>query len=262
MKRIFALLAALLLFYAPFFRAQPDQPTDKKIPLLIPETPQETLPVNNLAPLLLHAQLKLEQGIVLAVEKSGKLSKLKLQVGQRVKTGQLLASVACPNEQQQIKQARATLARHQQAKQQLAAIHSINTLEIASVNNGYTEAKANLSVAEALISRCTIQAPFNGVITKVFTKPAQIVSVGEPVLEIRDDSNQNVELIAPSQELALVKLGQHYQISQPNNPKQTYLIELTGVSGHIDTATQTIKLYGQLKNSTPVLTSLVALNHH
>lgn len=249
MKRTFALLVTIIItFPLTFTHADTITSTNIKIlPLVAPEK-TETVPAAADKSEVLHAQLRTRPGIKLASEITGRIKHLALQDGQHFKTGQVLAKFSCPKEETQVAQLRTLFKQQTQVSKQLEETHSINTLEIDLANIEQTEAAAKLQVAEALLDRCVIHAPFAGKVIKRLAKDAQSVRVGDPLLEIANEDNQEVELLVSAMELQHIKLGKHYQVNLDNMNK-SYKIELTGVGGHIDPENQTVKIYGYIDNT-------------
>jgi multidrug resistance efflux pump len=268
MKRTFVLFITILLQTAFAYAQTEASALDKKIPALPSALSQESAPLSveqtHKPDLLLHAQLKVRQGILLASEVSGRINRLALRDGEHFMAGQVLANFSCPKEESRLTDLRAALTEQEHIRQQLDAMHSINTLEIDLANTGREEAKADVVVAEALLGRCVVYAPFAGKVVKRFAKSSQVVRVGDPLLEIIDENNQEVELLVPASEMSHIKLGKHYQVNLHDTAKP-YKIELTGLGGRIDPVTQTIKIYGRIENTStnagalPFSESIVAL---
>lgn len=256
MKRTFVLLITTLS-QAPFSYAEAEVSTLDIKPLgTLPalSSPVKTLPAIQAGKpdLLLHAQLKVRQGILLSSEMSGRINRLALRNGEHFKAGQMLANFSCPKEELRLVEVRTKLDNQQLVKQEIEASHSINTLEIDSANAAWEEAKADVQVAEALLGRCTVSAPFAGKVTKLFAKSSQTVRTGDSLMEVVDENNKEVELLIPAHEISQIKLGQHYQISQDKNTKP-YTIELTSLGGRVDAENQTVKIYGRIADMSATL---------
>jgi len=263
MKRTFVLLTTVLT-QPQYTYAQTDALTlDNTIPVESTDTSNYSdLPSatqNNKSDPLLYAQLKVRQGILLASEMTGRLNRLKLRTGQHFIAGQKLADFNCPQEQAQLTVVQTSLNKQEQLKQELEVSYSINTLEIDLVNAAYEEANANVHVAEAVLSRCTVYAPFSGKVVKFFAKSAQTVRAGDPLMEIIDDNNQEVEVLVPAREFSHIAVGQQYHVNRDNAAKP-YTIEITNLGGRIDPISQTIKMYGRIAEaSLPINGSHLAL---
>jgi RND family efflux transporter MFP subunit len=206
-----------------------------------PETPSETT-----APL--RAQIKARQSTLISSEMSARINQLKLRDGERFTEGQTLVSFHCSLEEAQLNKANATLekaVKTYQVKQRLEELHSIGALELAVAKAEEGEAKAEMQVGQAILSRCVIKAPFSGKVTDVLAKPYQTVKAGDPLLEILNDKELEVEFMAPSNSLPQLALGRHFKVSL-NETNKTYQGEITRLGGKVDPVSQTIKVYGRI----------------
>lgn len=196
----------------------------------------------------LRAQIKARQSTVIASEMNARITHLKLRDGDRFSEGETLVAFNCSLEEAQLNKARATLekaTKTNEVKKRLEELHSIGALELAVAKAEEGEAKAELQVAQAILSRCVIKAPFSGKVTDVIAKLYQTAKAGEPLLEILDDKNLEVEFIAPSSRLASVQVGKHFQVTISETGK-TYQAEIVRLGGKVDPISQTIKVYGRI----------------
>lgn len=248
MKRTFVLLITTII-HVQLSYAQKDVPAVVTPPALSSELPK-TLGAPPVAPqtsdILLHAQLKVPAGTVLASEMSGRISRFMFSSGAHFTAGQVLANLSCTKQAAKLAKVRTALEQQNQIKQQLVAMHSINTLEIDLANSEREEALADVQVAEALLARCSVYAPFSGRVVKLLAKSAQLVQPGDPLMEIIDENNQEVELLLSSREMLAIKPGQHYQINT-DDKAAPYTVELINLGGRIDAVNQTVKAYGRIE---------------
>lgn len=268
MKRSFVLLIGIIvLAQLQFTYAHIDTTAlNKKIPIVSDALTHfsSTLSVkddNKSAPML-YAQLKVKQGILLASQMSGRIQRVDLPEGGYFKSGQVLANFNCAKEKAKLTEARTLFNQQEKIKQQFIAMHSINTLEIDFAHAEWQEAKANVRVAKAILDRCMIYAPVTGKIVKLLVKPRQFVRVGQPLLEIVEERNQEVELLVPAREMQHIFVGKHYKVNQSQIVKP-YDIEITHLGGRVDPVSQTVKMYGHVVSksvmSLPQVDSQVAL---
>lgn len=205
----------------------------------------------------LRAQLKARQSTLISSEMNARISQLKLRDGDRFSEGQTLVSFHCTLEEAQLNKAKATLekaVKTYEVKQRLEELHSIGALELAVAKAEEGEAKAEMQVAQAVLSRCVIKAPFGGKVTDVVAKPYQTVKAGDPLLEILDDKDLEVEFMAPSKALPELAVGRHFQVTL-NETNKTYQAEITRLGGKVDPVSQTIKVYGRITDKTAELVS-------
>lgn len=196
----------------------------------------------------LRAQIKARQSTLISSEMNARIHQLKLRDGDRFSEGQTLVSFHCTLEEAQLSKAKATLekaVKTYEVKQRLEELHSIGALELAVAKAEEGEAKAETQIAQAVLSRCVIKAPFSGKVTDVLAKPYQTVKAGDPLLEILDDKDLEVEFMAPSKSLPTLETGRHFQVNI-NETNKSYTGEITRLGGKVDPVSQTIKVYGRI----------------
>lgn len=205
--------------------------------------------------LQLRAQLKARFSTLISSEMNARVSQLKLHDGERFEAGQVLVSFHCALEEAELHKALATLEKKRktyEVNQRLETLHSIGTLELAVAKAETAEAQAEVQIAEAMLARCTIKAPFSGKVAEIIARPYQSVRVGDPLLEILDDKNLEVEFIAPSKTLPQLVIGAHLQVTLDETNK-TYNAEIIRLGGKVDPVSQTIKVYGRITDKTAAL---------
>jgi membrane fusion protein (multidrug efflux system) len=200
------------------------------------------------AELHLRAQLKARQSTMIASEISARISQLKLHDGERFSAGQVLVGFHCTLEEAQLSKAQATLGKKVktfEVNQQLETRRSIGALELAVSKAEAEEARADLRIAQAMVDRCSIRAPFSGKVSEAIARPYQSVRPGDPLLEILDDKDLEVEFMASSRAMPNLAPGKHFRVTLDEVAK-TYQAEITRVGGKVDPVSQTIKVYGRI----------------
>ncbi|MGZ5049492.1 MAG: efflux RND transporter periplasmic adaptor subunit [Methylobacter sp.] len=196
----------------------------------------------------LRAQLKARQSTLIASEISARISQLKLHDGERFSAGQMLVAFHCSLEEAQLSKAQATLGKKTktaEVNQQLEARHSIGAVELAVSKAEAEEAKADLRIAQAMVERCAIHAPFSGKVSEVIARPYQSVRPGDPLLEILDDKDLEVEFMAASRAMPNLAPGKRFKVTLDEVGK-TYQAEITRIGGKVDPVSQTVKVYGRI----------------
>jgi RND family efflux transporter MFP subunit len=196
----------------------------------------------------LRAQIKARQSTLISSEMNARINQLNKRDGERFNEGDTLVSFHCSLEEAQLSKAKASLekaSKTYEVKQRLETLHSIGALELAVAKAEEGEAKAEMQVGQAVLSRCTIKAPFSGKVTDVSAKPYQTVKAGDPLLEILNDKELEVEFMAPSKSLPELSLGRHFQVTL-NETNKAYQAEITRLGGKVDPVSQTIKVYGRI----------------
>ena len=205
---------------------------------------------------LLRAQIKARYSTQIASEMAGRINLLKIRDGERFNAGQLLVGFHCNMEEAELSKAKATLEKKRkthEVNQKLAKLNSISTLELAVARTEEDEAKADVKMAEAGLERCTIKAPFSGKVVEVMARAYQSVKPGDPLLEIVNDKDLEIEFIAPSRALPKLQPGSNFKVTL-DETKLTYNAQIIRVGGRVDPVSQTIKVYGRIiDNSSELL---------
>lgn len=197
---------------------------------------------------LLRAQIKARESTQISSELSGRINQLKIRDGERFSAGQVLVGFNCSLEEAQLTKAKATLEKKQkthQVNQKLEKLKSISTLQLDVSRTEETEAQADVEVAKAILQKCTIRAPFSGKVVEVTARAHQSVRPGDPLLEIINEKDLEVEFIAPSKDLPKLKPGTTFKVSLIETGR-AYDGKIIRLGGKVDPVSQTIKVYGRI----------------
>jgi membrane fusion protein, multidrug efflux system len=212
--------------------------------------------VNSTKEQLLRAQIKARESTQIASEMAGRINLLKIRDGERFKKGQLLVGFNCNQEEAQLSKAKATLEKKRktyEVNKKLEKLKSISILELDVSRTEEDEAKAEVRVTQAILEKCTIKAPFSGKVVDVTARAYQSVGLGEPLLEIINEKDLEVEFIAPSKSMPQLKPGNTFKVTldETGNTHKAVIIRL---GGRVDPVSQTIKVYGRItENSSELL---------
>ncbi|MEQ1543977.1 efflux RND transporter periplasmic adaptor subunit [Methyloglobulus sp.] len=216
---------------------------------------------------LLRAQIKARESTQISSEMSGRITQLKVRDGERFSAGQVLVGFHCSLEEAQLSKAKATLEKKRkthEVNQKLEKLNSISTLQLAVSKTEEDEAKADVRVTQTMLERCTIKAPFSGKVVEVTARAYQSVREGEPLLEIINEKDLEVEFIAPSRTLPQLKPGKTFKVTLDETTK-TYKASIIRLGGRVDPVSQTIKVYGRITDNSaellPGMSGAIQLTH-
>ncbi|WP_234267092.1 efflux RND transporter periplasmic adaptor subunit [Hydrogenophaga sp. NFH-34] len=189
----------------------------------------------------------------LGFESSGRISAILVDVGDRVRSGQVLARLDEAPALRRIEKAeadriaaaatlteRTTQLRHNES---LAKDQIVSPVTLESAQTQYRLAQSQLQAAEAALALARrelalsrITAPFDGVIVARNVQPYSDISAGLAVFQI--EAGQTLEVVAmlPEAVAARIAPGQAAQasISQPAQPSATLPLKLERISSRND----------------------------
>lgn len=185
---------------------------------------------------------------VLSSEISGKITGLALREGDSFAMGDRLIGFHCAVEMARQQAASAhvrAMEKTLESKRRLLKLNSIGPLDVAIAEAEADKARAEYATQTAIVDTCRIEAPFDGKVATVHVSRYQYVTVGEPLLEILDDSTLELEMIVPSSWLAWLAPGTRFTV-RIDETGGDYGAEITHVGAHVDAISQSVKVIGRI----------------
>ena len=192
----------------------------------------------------IRAQLSPRRFTTIAAEIGGRISRIAVTEGGRIKAGQVLVSLDCAMQQAQLQKAKAVLQAAEKtfgANVRLAELHSVGKVELDVSESEVAKAKADVASNSVVLSKCAIVAPFSGRVAEQKAREQQYVQPGQALLEIIDDSVLELEFIVPSRWLAWIKAGAVFQVRIDETGK-TYPAKVQRIGARVDAVSQSVKL--------------------
>ncbi len=149
----------------------------------------------------------------LAFEIPGKISEVKVDIGDQVIKDQILAVLDPSEMQANLNQA---LARFNLASQALVRFEDlkakgfISNQELDRANSEYLIAKAQVDLYTVKLEQTKIRAPFTGFIQNRFLDAGVVVSPGIPILEIIDSTSVEAHVSVPANTIEHLTIGDSY----------------------------------------------------
>lgn len=184
---------------------------------------------------------------VLSAEIAGRLTDLPVEEGAAFAAGDVLAAFDCALYEAQLNQAEAAAlaARRQLANnRQLAQYNSIGALEVALSEAAVLEAQATVEVAQVIVDRCTVTAPWDGVMAAHLAQAQESVGEGADLVAILAAAGEEIDLIVPSAWLAWLAPGQPFDFAVDElGSSHRAVVERLGA--RVDPVSQTVRVTGR-----------------
>ena len=194
----------------------------------------------------------------LGAKVSGFVTELSVDVGSRVRAGQVLARLAVPELDAERNALRAQVAAQRSEydrTEMLAARNSVTQKALAEARNRLDAAIAREAEIDAQIAYATIEAPFDGVVTARAIDPGDMVhqasspkGSGEPLLKVAKLDVIRVKTYVPEREAVWANAGDAATIAFDALPGQIFSGTVARLSGAIDPATRTMLVEIDLAN--------------
>jgi RND family efflux transporter MFP subunit len=203
---------------------------------------------------------------------SGYVKKWYVDIGAKVKAGQLLATVDVPDQDAQLAQARADL-NTAVANQRLSAQTARRWNDLAKQNavapQDVDEKNADLAAKSAMVASAqqnvqrladltkfkSITAPFDGTVTSRGVDVGALVTVptsgatAVPLFTVADDSKIRIYVNVPQNYSNLIKPGMTAHFTVPQHPGEIFDATLAATAGSVNANTGTILIQLQADNA-------------
>jgi membrane fusion protein (multidrug efflux system) len=183
---------------------------------------------------------------------SGYLRRVKVDKGDRVKQGDILATVESPETDQQVAAAKSNLrlkAVLAARARRLAPSGVISKSELDNAVEGERSAQADYKRTRALQDYETVRAPYAGTITARNVDPGALVSANTALFELADPSRLRIDTYVAQDIAQFVKAGDPVEITQDERPGVTVHAAISRLSDALDPRTRTMLAEIWLDNS-------------
>lgn len=206
--------------------------------------------------LVLPTTLRGNSETTLVARSNGYVVAIKKDIGDSVKQGDVLATLAAPEQDQELALAQANYAQVQ-GRTDLAQLTAdryeslrlkdgISQHELDEKRSELLQQRANLAAAQAEVNRLeqlrglrTIVAPFSGVITHRAVDIGDLVTAGnKPLFSLTQIDPLKLTIWLPQASASQIKIGQNVKIKLNEYQQETFDAKVDRVAGGIDSQTR------------------------
>ena len=238
-----AVISILMMCGVTLSACSKEKPSTEQTPVVMVAQPNTT-----------HDELKSYAGDVqarqqtaLAFRVAGQITERYVDVGDRVKVGEVLAKLDVKDAQLQLNSAQAQLEAAQSAAKnaedefkrfkQLLPINAVSRSQYDTVENQYKSAMASLKQAQSNYAVSRNQTGYNqlianknGIITERNIEIGQVIAAGQAAYQVAIDGDREVVIGVPEQAVSDIQVGQNAWItlwSKPENRFAAYIREIS-----------------------------------
>ncbi len=202
---------------------------------------------------------------------TGYLKSIRVDKGDWVKKGELLAEIEVPELEQKLQRARANLAVRRGTYERLQRVWETDRRLVARedvdiAQGQFEQAKAEVEELEALVGYTHIVAPFDGVVTARFVDPGALIqasghggaletegsSPGKgnngPIVTVAAIDTLRVYVYVPEEETSLVKVGIPVTLRLREFPGREFTASVTRFATALDLSTRTMLVEADIEN--------------
>ncbi len=157
-----------------------------------------------------------ENGASLSFTTGGTILQLRVKVGDRVRRGQLIATVDPTQVRNSYDMARSTRLQAEDAYGRMKQLHdkgSLPEIKWVEAQSQLQQAVAAEGIAKKSLADCQLHAPFDGVISEKYAEVGQNAAPGVPIVKLVTTGTLNVMISVPEGDMASIRVGQRARIA-------------------------------------------------
>lgn len=199
----------------------------------------------------LPADLRPLRRATLSAEVAGNLEELRVEEGDRIRRGEILARIDTRALEQNVAEAEAVerraLARFERANR-LFEKRSITQQQLLDAVTDRDVATARLASARLALQKSSIRAPWEGEVARRRAEVGDYVAPGQPVLEILDSSRLKVRASAAAADVRFLTVGSPVSFHLEGREGEAFSGELVRLAAELDPATRTLEVEAEIPN--------------
>lgn len=175
----------------------------------------------------------------------GECVEVKVEEGDKVKLGDVLALLETRELEAQLQQTRVNV---QQTKYQMQKAEEqfneglLSQYEVDNARFMHEQALATLNIQEVQLSNQTIRAPIDGVVTQRNIQQGMMIATGIPIFSIVDPNSYFLPISPPERELQRLRIGQEARVTIDSIEGREFIARLRRINPSVDPLSGTVRV--------------------
>jgi len=197
-----------------------------------------------------------QMSVALTPWSSGKLARLSVSAGERVKAGQIIAELDHDNEEILVERARIELDDAQETFERLTQLASSDTASRVQVINAelaLAKARLNLQDAELMLARRTIRAPIDGVVGILPVDVGNYVTASHILARLDNRDKILIDVWLPERFVPQIMTGQEVTARAIARGGEIFRGSVSAIDNALDEASRTLRVRVEIDNEKDLL---------
>ncbi|MEE9580225.1 MAG: HlyD family efflux transporter periplasmic adaptor subunit [Nitrosomonadaceae bacterium] len=186
---------------------------------------------------------------------AARINKLNVTLGSTFSAGKTLITFNCNAPRARLAMAKAELSgavETHTAKLRMQGLEQAGDVEVALAASVVAKARAEVRLGELQISYCSVLAPWDGRVAKVYVRNHMTVTPGQPMLDLVKSGPLRLRVNVPSRLLSQLKVDSQFEVTIDETGK-TYQASVAAINSRVDSVSQTVEIEGLMTQSFPEL---------
>lgn len=199
----------------------------------------------------LPADLQPLHRATLAAEVGGAVESVRVDLGQAVAAGQILATIDERSAAQQVAEAEAWLRQANLQHERATNLFDRKAVTKAALLDATTNrdvAEARLASAKLQLEKSRVTAPWGGRIAARHVETGAFVAPGSPLFELVDASRVKVHALARSGDVPFIEVGREVEVTLDAFPEERFTTRIERLGAELDPASRTLVVEAEIAN--------------
>jgi membrane fusion protein (multidrug efflux system) len=239
----FALLAAALPLTAQV-QGQGTPPPGQGGAISAPPKPKPAAAENEIAALIVASE-----ETTLSAQMAGRIKRVAVGLGEQIRKGAPLIEFDCSEQQAQLEAADAEFRAAREthlARLRLQALGAAGELEVTVAAASADKARGQLTLREAQLAYCKVEAPFGGNVARLRVKNSESVQLGQALVDLVNPATLKAQMFVPAAWVAWLKVGAPLTI-QVRETGQSFRAHVAKMNSRVDGVSQQLELEARIE---------------
>ncbi len=182
---------------------------------------------------------------------AARINKLNVTLGSTFSAGKTLITFNCNVPRARLDMVKAELSgavETHTAKLRMQGLEQAGDVEVALAASVVAKARAEVKLGELQISYCSITAPWDGRVAKIYVRNHMTVTPGQPMLDLVKSGPLRLRANMPSRLLSQLKVGSEFEVTI-DETGETYQAIVIAINSRVDAVSQTVEIEGLMTQS-------------
>ena len=157
------------------------------------------------------------QNFVLTAPFPAKVMSINIKKGRQATAGEVIAVLKSETVESTYEMARATLDQARDAYERMMKIYPGGVTEIQKMEmtTNLRKAEASFKAAQDALDKCTVKAPYSGIVDEVYIEEGVDLALSSPIAKILNVSDVEIHFPVPENEIKAIRVGDRAQVTVP-----------------------------------------------
>ena len=214
-----------------------------------PEAPKAPEPVKPSAEPEVAALIVAGEETTLSSQMAGRIQKVSVGLGDKVKKGARLIAFDCSEQQAQLETAQAEFRAAREthlSRLRLQALGAAGELEVTVAAAAADKARSQVRLRASQLAYCKVAAPFSGNVARLRVKASESVNLGQPLVDLVNPASLKAQMFVPAAWIAWLRPGAQLAI-HIRETGQTYKARVSKINSRVDGVSQQLELEAKIE---------------